>query len=1403
MKRTTRVAVIFDNKHRPETTGTYCLRALQQLTDVQFFTPDQLDRIPHKEFDLYLNIDDGHRYRLPAELRPSAWWAIDTHLDLEWCRAKAMDFDLVFTAQRDGAEQLRQKGIRDVEWLPLACDPEIHRPHQVAKNWDVSFVGNLFPGERAQLLELLHKRYPRSFVGQRYFEEMARTYSESRTVFNRSIRNDVNMRVFEAVACGSLLLTNDLRDNGQEELFREGMHLATYRSPEELFDKIAFYLGHDAIREKVAAAGQAEAHGRHSYRLRMQAILAALERFTSPKTAPVVATRSPGSENKASSPVPAAHELHGESRDPGYFQFARPELLERIPLTARRVLDIGCAGGRLGESLKARQPAHVTGVEMTESAARFARQRLDEVVVGNVEDMDFTAGSFDTVICGDVLEHLRDPASVLRRARTWLKPNGAFVTSIPNVRHHSVVCGLLQGNWTYEPAGLLDRDHLRFFTRREIDKLLFRTGFDIRTWGIVPGPGYDEWARKGRPGEVALQGLRIADLPPEEAEEFYVYQYLLTATPAALPSPSLTSIVILTHNQIEYTRLCVESIQRYTDEPYELVFVDNASTDGTLDYLDSLMGGRVIRNSENRGFPAAANQGIRAALGEQVLLLNNDTIVTTGWLQRLLRALRSAPDIGLAGPCSNFVGSEQQIPAAYNDLSGLDGFAWSWGKQNDAIRIDTDRLIGFCMLIDRNVIDRIGLLDEQFGIGCFEDDDYTRRALAAGFRAAIARDAFVHHFGGRTFTGMGVDFAAVMRNNQELFQKKWAKPASRPKSAPTPGPLDVSSPSPISIDPPPSHRMFRIERGDSPGLRLVRQAPSLSLCMICRDNAKTIEAALTSIKPFVDEMIVVDTGSKDDTAAIAEQLGAQVFHFPWPDSFSVARNESIRHARGEWIIWMDSDDTISPENGRKLRALVEGAHDPKMLGYIMQVHCPSAGPTGMLHVTAVDHLKLFRNRPDLRFSGRIHEQMLPAIRQAGGEVTWTDIFVLHSGYDHSPAGQERKIKRDLHLLNLELAEQPTHPFTLFNLGMTYADIGRLPEAIDFLKRSIQHSAPGDSHLRKAYALLVSTLHRHAGPPPALEICIGALRLFPNDLELRFRKAILLHESGLRHEAVAAYLDLLAHPDERHFTSVDRGMGTFKARQNLAVIFGELGDWPAAEEQWRQVVAEVPAYAPGWRGWSDCALRRQDLQSVNQLLSQMQAKEELRGEFHLLKSRLAAAQGLDAEARHEMQEALRAAPHDLDLLRLWCQFLFDRADWPGAQAALEDLARRDPLDGANHHNLGAVLVQRGAAEQAIQSYRESLRLRPNYPATLHQLGHACSAAGRIAEAREAFRQLLAVPYLALIAFLAECCRFAIRSAEVCYTGNSANHWPRIFTPHPAQGPISYPASTPPPLMPVES
>ncbi len=240
------------------------------------------------------------------------------------------------------------------------------------------------------------------------------------------------------------------------------------------------------------------------------------------------------------------------------------------------------------------------------------------------------------------------------------------------------------------------------------------------------------------------------------------------------PSSAIVSIVVPVHNQLNYTRLCVESIRKNTNIPYELIFVDNDSADRTAEYLRTIPDARIITNRENAGFAKACNQGIKVAGGEYVVLLNNDTIVTEHWAQRMVNAAAAFPQLGILGPCSNNVTGDQKVAEArYDTPAGIEEFAREHYQKQAGQVEQVNKVIGFCMFIRRSVIERIGGLDERFGNGNFEDEDLCVRANIAGYRCAIVREVFIHHFGQRTFEDTGVDYHQAMRTNWEIFRKKW------------------------------------------------------------------------------------------------------------------------------------------------------------------------------------------------------------------------------------------------------------------------------------------------------------------------------------------------------------------------------------------------------------------------------------------------------------------------------------------------------------------------------------------------------------------------------------------------------------------------------------------------------
>lgn len=239
-----------------------------------------------------------------------------------------------------------------------------------------------------------------------------------------------------------------------------------------------------------------------------------------------------------------------------------------------------------------------------------------------------------------------------------------------------------------------------------------------------------------------------------------------------VPGSVRTSIVIPVYNQLEYTRQCLASVRRHTTHPYEIIVVDNGSVDGTREYLSSQADVKLIANSVNRGFAASVNQGIKESGGSTVLILNNDTVVTTGWLERMLHALRAISGCGLVGPCSNNVPSSQRVKPTYANLGDLESFASQHAEDHRGQYRETAVLAGFCLLLDRKVIERVGGFDEQFGIGTYDDYEFCCRAREAGYRAVICLDVFVHHFGSVTLNAIGVDISALLKRNEQLLHSR-------------------------------------------------------------------------------------------------------------------------------------------------------------------------------------------------------------------------------------------------------------------------------------------------------------------------------------------------------------------------------------------------------------------------------------------------------------------------------------------------------------------------------------------------------------------------------------------------------------------------------------------------------
>lgn len=210
------------------------------------------------------------------------------------------------------------------------------------------------------------------------------------------------------------------------------------------------------------------------------------------------------------------------------YDFARPEMEPFVPTGVRNVLDVGCSTGKFGQALRARGGVAVTGVEPDPVAAAVARERLDAVVDGFFPDIDdkvVRLGGYDAIVFNDVLEHMVDPLVALNAAKRHLAPRGVIVASVPNVRHISALGPLLvRGRWDYTDIGILDRTHLRFFTRSSLIAFLVDGG-----WEVIEISGINR-CRHLEVGDTRLLRL-LSRLTRGRSDPFFFLQYAVVARP--------------------------------------------------------------------------------------------------------------------------------------------------------------------------------------------------------------------------------------------------------------------------------------------------------------------------------------------------------------------------------------------------------------------------------------------------------------------------------------------------------------------------------------------------------------------------------------------------------------------------------------------------------------------------------------------------------------------------------------------------------------------------------------------------------------------------------------------------------------------------------------------------------
>ena len=358
------------------------------------------------------------------------------------------------------------------------------------------------------------------------------------------------------------------------------------------------------------------------------------------------------------------------------------------------------------------------------------------------------------------------------------------------------------------------------------------------------------------------------------------------------------------------------------------------------------------------------------------------------------------------------------------------------------------------------------------------------------------------------------------------------------------------------------------------------QDMTLSLCMIVRDEEEMLPRCLAAVAPAVDEIIVVDTGSRDRTIEIAHSFGAHVIEREWTGSFSDARNVSFEAASGDWLMYLDADEVLVSEDVERLRALT--GHTWREAFYLVETNFTGDAGDG----TAVTHnaLRMFRNRPEYRFEGRLHEQIAQHLPGYSPErLEQTSVRIEHYGYLGSVRDAKEKSQRNIELLLAQQAESPPTPFLHFNLGSEYAAAGDDPAALAEFERAwaMIEAGTAEGVVHEFAPSLVSRFVK------ALRVCgrahdaIGqaqaGLKRFPGFTDLVFEQASASLALGRRADAIAYYERCIELGDAPAEYTATVGCGTYLPRLALAELHLHRGELAQARPLLDWCLKEHPGF----------------------------------------------------------------------------------------------------------------------------------------------------------------------------------------------------------------------------------
>ncbi|WP_405158123.1 glycosyltransferase [Paenibacillus sp. FSL H8-0283] len=355
------------------------------------------------------------------------------------------------------------------------------------------------------------------------------------------------------------------------------------------------------------------------------------------------------------------------------------------------------------------------------------------------------------------------------------------------------------------------------------------------------------------------------------------------------------------------------------------------------------------------------------------------------------------------------------------------------------------------------------------------------------------------------------------------------------------------------------------------------RAERISLCMIVKDEEELLPHCLASVQGAVDEIIVVDTGSSDRSAEIAQQYGAVVVRVEWCEDFAAARNAGLERASGDWILFLDADEALDRVAREQIRSWtsVSGCD-----GLFLNIHNYTG--TGQQGVTVNPVLRLFRNAPEHRFEGRIHEQIAAAICRRNPEAAFhvTDMVIHHYGYQTAIVERKDKVNRNVRLLQQAVEEEPDQPFHHYNLGVEYLRVGEAERALETFgvaRMGIDPAVTSYAHLLFKYEIrCLQHLNRWQ---EALDRIDAALELFPEYTDLMHHRGVCADALGDADRAELSLREAVRMGPPPPIYHTEEGIGTYQTWYTLGRLLEGRADLEGAVDAYVEAVRAKSSLLP--------------------------------------------------------------------------------------------------------------------------------------------------------------------------------------------------------------------------------